>query len=68
MMLQGLGDHCGRFIDINAGWSGKIHDVRFFQNLGLFRLMEKGLFAPRSTMDINGVEVGLVFLGDLLIS
>lgn len=30
----------------------------------LFKLMEEGLFAPRNTMDINGVEVDPIILGE----
>ncbi|CAM4546422.1 unnamed protein product [Caretta caretta] len=46
MVLQALVDHRGRFIDINAGWSGKVHDARIFQNTGLFRKLQAGTFFP----------------------
>lgn len=45
MVLQGLVDHHGRFTDINAAWSGRVHDGRIFQNSVLFKLMVNGLFA-----------------------
>uniref|UniRef100_A0A8C8RH98 Putative nuclease HARBI1 n=1 Tax=Pelusios castaneus TaxID=367368 RepID=A0A8C8RH98_9SAUR len=40
MVLQALVDHRGRFTDINAGWSGKVHDARIFRNSGLFRRLQ----------------------------
>uniref|UniRef100_A0A8C8RP66 DDE Tnp4 domain-containing protein n=1 Tax=Pelusios castaneus TaxID=367368 RepID=A0A8C8RP66_9SAUR len=40
MVLQALVDHRGRFTDINAGWSGKVHDARIFRNSGLYRKLQ----------------------------
>uniref|UniRef100_A0A8C8R9H4 Putative nuclease HARBI1 n=1 Tax=Pelusios castaneus TaxID=367368 RepID=A0A8C8R9H4_9SAUR len=50
MVLQALVDHRGRFMDINAGWSGKVHDARIFRNSGLFRRLH--------------AEMPVVILGD----
>lgn len=46
MVHQGVVSHCSRFTNINAGWSGRVHDAGIFQNSVLFKLMEKGKFAP----------------------
>ncbi|CAM5119320.1 unnamed protein product [Eretmochelys imbricata] len=51
MVLQVLVDHCGRFIDISAGWSGKVHDARIFWNTGL-------------KITVREVEMPIVILGD----
>ena len=46
MILQGTVDHEGLFIDICAGWPGRIHDARDFHNSGLNKKAESGeLFA-----------------------
>uniref|UniRef100_A0A8C8RPP7 DDE Tnp4 domain-containing protein n=1 Tax=Pelusios castaneus TaxID=367368 RepID=A0A8C8RPP7_9SAUR len=51
MVLQALVDHRGRFTDINAGWSGKVHDARIFRNSGL-------------KITVGDVEMPTVILGD----
>ena len=28
ILMQGVVDHQGRFIDINIGWPGRVHDAR----------------------------------------
>ncbi|CAM5148172.1 unnamed protein product [Eretmochelys imbricata] len=45
MVLQALVDHRGHFIDINAGWPGKVHDPCIFRNTGLFRKLQAGIFS-----------------------
>uniref|UniRef100_A0A8C8R4N1 DDE Tnp4 domain-containing protein n=1 Tax=Pelusios castaneus TaxID=367368 RepID=A0A8C8R4N1_9SAUR len=58
MVLQALVDHKGRFTDINAGWSGKVHDARIFRNTGLYRKLQGG------TAAVGDVEMPIVILGD----
>uniref|UniRef100_A0A8C8SK72 DDE Tnp4 domain-containing protein n=1 Tax=Pelusios castaneus TaxID=367368 RepID=A0A8C8SK72_9SAUR len=64
MVLQALVDHRGRFTDINAGWSGKVHDARIFRNSGLFRRLQSGTFFPDEKLTVQGVEMPVVILGD----
>lgn len=63
-VLQGLVDHRYRFTNTNIGWSGKVHNARNFRNSALFTAMRKGTFAPRTTMDINGVAISPHILGN----
>ncbi|KAM7177895.1 uncharacterized protein RBU57_001288 [Macrochelys suwanniensis] len=64
MVLQALVDHRGRFIDINAGWPGKVNDADIFQNTGLFRKMQSGTFVPDQKITVGEVEMPIAILGD----
>lgn len=64
MVLQALVNHEGRFTDVYAGRSGKVHDASIFRSSPLFRAMHQGTFGPNVTMDIEGVQVKPVILGD----
>lgn len=64
MVLQALVDHKGRFTDVYAGRSGKVHDVRIFRSSPIFRAMNQGTFVPNTTMNIEGERVKPVILGD----
>ena len=37
ILMQGVVDHQGRFIDINIGWPGRVHDAMVFANCSLFQ-------------------------------
>ncbi|XP_067394775.1 uncharacterized protein, partial [Emydura macquarii macquarii] len=64
MILQGLVDHRGRFTDNFVGWPGKVHDARVLHNSGLFSKLQAGTFFPDQKIDIGGVEMPVVILGD----
>ncbi|KAM7173680.1 uncharacterized protein RBU57_004049 isoform 2-T2 [Macrochelys suwanniensis] len=64
MVLQALVDHRGRFIDINAGWPGKVHDTCIFRNIALFRKLQAGTFFPEWKITVGEVEMPIVILGD----
>nr|XP_048696075.1 neuropilin and tolloid-like protein 1 isoform X2 [Caretta caretta] len=64
MVLQVLVDHLGSFIDINAGWPGKVHDICIFRNTGLFRKLQAGTLFPDQEITIGEVEMPFVILGD----
>ncbi|KAM9143899.1 uncharacterized protein ACDP82_007612 [Pangshura tecta] len=64
MVLQALVDHRGRFTDINAGRSGKVHDAHIFQNTGLYRKLHSGTFFPDQKIPMGDVEMPIVILGD----
>ncbi|XP_060095227.1 uncharacterized protein LOC132572328 [Heteronotia binoei] len=64
MVLQALVDHEGRFTDVYAGRSGKVHDARIFRSSPIFRAMNQGTFGPNAIMDMEGEQVKPVILGD----
>uniref|UniRef100_A0A8C3I5I3 DDE Tnp4 domain-containing protein n=1 Tax=Chrysemys picta bellii TaxID=8478 RepID=A0A8C3I5I3_CHRPI len=64
MVLQALVDHRGRFININVGWPGKVHDARVFRNSGLFRRLQEGIYFPDHKITTGDVEMPIVILGD----
>lgn len=63
-VLPSLVDHHGSFTNIRVGWPGKVHGTRIFWNSRLFALMNIERFVPRNTMEINGVAMTPVILGD----
>ncbi|KAM7181031.1 uncharacterized protein RBU57_018045 [Macrochelys suwanniensis] len=65
MVLQVFVDHRECFIDINAGWSRKVHDARIFRNTGLFKRLETGTFFPDQKITVGEGEMPMVILGDL---
>ncbi|CAM5108549.1 unnamed protein product [Natator depressus] len=64
MVLQVLVDHREHFTEINAGWSGKVHDSCIFRNTGLFKKLQAGTFFPDQKITIGEVEMPNVILGD----
>ena len=64
IILQGLVDHQYRFLDINVGWPGSVHDARVFANSELYSKAERKTLFPPKVREINGVPVPLVILGD----
>ncbi|CAM5134457.1 unnamed protein product [Eretmochelys imbricata] len=66
MVLQVPVDHRGHFIDMNAGWPGKVHDACIFQNIDLFRKLQAGTFFPDHKITAGEIEMPIVVLGDPL--
>ncbi len=64
IILQGLVDHNGLFMDIYVGWPGRVHDARVFSNSSLFRKGQEGSLVPTLTEMIEQCEIPLVILGD----
>ena len=64
IILQGVVNHIGLFIDIYVGWPGRVHDARVFANSTLFKNGQEGTLLPDWKQLIEGVEVPLVMLGD----
>ncbi|CAM4542379.1 unnamed protein product [Lepidochelys kempii] len=64
MVLQALVGHHGRFTDIKAGWSEKVHDACIFWNTGLFRKLQDGTFFPDQKITVGEVKMPIVILGD----
>ena len=64
IILQGVVDHRYRFIDINVGWPGSVHDARVLANSSLYHKAVTGTLLPASTRRIAGEDVPLFLLGD----
>ena len=64
ILIQGLVDYRGLFMDVIIGWPGKVHDARVFSNSSCFRKGNENVLFPQWSRNINGVSVPLVVLGD----
>ena len=64
VLMQGVVDHRGRFIDVYIGWPGRVHDARVFGNSKFFERGEAGTLFPDWTRSIEGVDIPIVVLGD----
>lgn len=64
VVLQGMLDHQYRFLNVNFGFPGSVHDARVFANSSLYRMGEKGKLFPPITRNIAGVDVPVVILAD----
>ncbi|XP_071490668.1 uncharacterized protein [Diadema antillarum] len=64
IVLQGLVDHRYRFMNVNFGYPGSVHDARVFANSSVFQLGNDGELCPNIQREINGVDVEPVILGD----
>ena len=57
IIIQGLVDFRGIFMDIYIGCPGKVHDVRVFANSRVFKHGNEGTLFPDWKKDISGVQV-----------
>ena len=64
ILMQGVVDFRGVFIDVNIGWPGKVHDARVFANSSFYRKACSGTLFPNWSRQISGVSVPLLILGD----
>ncbi|PIK40731.1 putative nuclease HARBI1 [Apostichopus japonicus] len=64
IVLQAVVDFRYRFIDVNVGWPGQVHDARILSNSCIFRKAEAGTLLPNLCRTIQGQEVPIVILGD----
>eukprot|EP00057_Strongylocentrotus_purpuratus_P005496 XP_003731101.1 PREDICTED: putative nuclease HARBI1 [Strongylocentrotus purpuratus] len=64
MVLQGLVDHRYRFMNINFGYPGSVHDARVFTNSRVFRLGNEGELCPPLLREIGETQVPVAILGD----
>ena len=64
IIVEGLVDHTGKFLDAYIGWPGKCHDARVFQNSSLYKKGIEGSLLPCLTRKLGSVDVPLVILGD----
>ena len=65
VILQAVVDRSYKFLDINVGWPGKVHDARVFSNSKIYRQSVEGnLFPTSKAKVINGVKVPLCIIAD----
>ncbi|KAI8481546.1 hypothetical protein Bbelb_407520 [Branchiostoma belcheri] len=64
VILQAVVDPLYRFININVGWPGSVHDARVLKNSGIFARANAGNLFPNDTTEVNGVPVPIMLLGD----
>ena len=64
MILQGVVDHSYRFIDVNIGWPGSVHDARVFSHSSIYKKITEHTLLPDCTITVNGVSIPLYLLGD----
>ena len=64
IIVQGVVDCHGQFMDAYIGWPGKLHDARVFYNSAFYRKNTEGQLFPNWTRRLYGTDVPLVILGD----
>ena len=57
IIMQGLVDFRGIFMDVYIGWPGKVHDARVFANSAVFKHGNEGTLFPDWKKNISGVQV-----------
>ncbi|XP_071948245.1 uncharacterized protein [Antedon mediterranea] len=65
MILQAVVDHKLRFIDVNVGWPGKVHDARVFRNSSIYERGQRGQLFPReASVEMEGIDIPVFIIGD----
>ena len=64
IIMQGVVDYRGIFIDVYIGWPGRVHDARVFKNSGLFKKASRGQLLPDWPKYYGHVKIPLLLLGD----
>lgn len=64
VILQGVVDHSYRFLDINVGWPGSVHDARVFARSSLYSNITEKHVLPDKKITINGIDIPLFLIGD----
>ena len=57
VLMQGLVDYRGIFMDVYAGWPGKVHDAHVFTNSDIYKKGRQGMLLPDWKKTIGGVQV-----------
>ena len=57
IIMQGVVDFQGVFMDVCIGWPGKVHDARVFSNSDIYKKGIQGTLFPDWKKDISGVQV-----------
>ena len=64
VIMQGMVNNRGLFIDIYVGWPGRVHDARVFANSSLCTRGQNNTLLPNWVKRISNTDVPLVVLGD----
>ena len=64
IIVEGVVDYQGQFIDVYIGWPGKLHDARVFNNSSFYLKGRQGTLFPSHPINIEGTNVPLLVLGD----
>ena len=64
VIIQGVVDFRGRFIDMYMGWPGKCHDARVFVNSSFYSKGNSNMLFPDWKRRLHGVDVPMIVLGD----
>lgn len=64
IIMQGVVDNKGLFMDINVGWPGRVHDARVFCNSTFYYKGQNNILFPDWRERVHGVDVPIVVLGD----
>ena len=64
IIIQGVVDYRGKFIDAYIGWPGKLHDARVFYNSSFYRKANSGILFPNWSRCLYETDVPLIILGD----
>ena len=62
-ILQGVVDYSYRFIDINVGWPGSVHDARVFAHSSIYKEITENSLLPNKSMVVSGVNIPLYLTG-----
>ena len=57
IIMQGVVDFRGVFMDVYIGWPGKVHDARVFSNSDIYKKGIQSTLFPDWKKDISGVQV-----------
>ena len=64
IIIQGVVDYRGQFIDVYIGWPGKLHDARVFYNSSFYRKGCQGTLLFSQPVQLEGKDIPLLILGD----
>ena len=64
IVMQGMVDNVGRFMEVYIGWPGRVHDARVFVNSSLYKRGQDGTLFPDWKETICGEDIPLLVLGD----
>ena len=64
IIMQGMVNNRGLFLDVYVGWPGRVHDARVFANSSLFLRGQNKTLLPNWEKRISNTDIPLVILGD----
>lgn len=64
IIMQGVVDNKGLFIDIYVGWPGRVHDARVFSNSSLYQKGQNQTLFPNWVEKVSGCDIPILLIGD----